>query len=47
MLAGEVARNLPVVSNKPTMIFGMDVSHGSPGHADVPSIAAVSLATPH
>lgn len=41
LLAGEVARNIPVVSSKPTMIFGMDVSHGSPGHADVPSIAAV------
>lgn len=42
LLAGEVARNIPVVSNNPTMIFGMDVSHGSPGHSDVPSIAAVS-----
>jgi hypothetical protein len=23
--------------------LGMDVSHGSPGHSDVPSIAAVSI----
>ncbi|XP_039161962.1 protein argonaute 16-like [Eucalyptus grandis] len=23
------------------MILGMDVSHGSPGHSDIPSIAAV------
>lgn len=26
----------------PTIIFGMDVSHGSPGDADSPSVAAVS-----
>lgn len=41
ILSIEPARNIPVVSNNPTMIFGMDVSHGSPGHSDVPSIAAV------
>lgn len=32
---------LPKVSQVPTIIFGMDVSHGSPGYADSPSIAAV------
>ncbi|KAE8661576.1 hypothetical protein F3Y22_tig00113725pilonHSYRG01150 [Hibiscus syriacus] len=30
-----------MVSKVPTIIFGMDLSHGSPGHSDVPSIAAV------
>ncbi|KNA14750.1 hypothetical protein SOVF_104790, partial [Spinacia oleracea] len=36
-----VERNIPVFTNKPTIIFGMDVSHGSPGQSGVPSIAAV------
>uniref|UniRef100_A0A2P2LXH8 Argonaute 4 family protein n=1 Tax=Rhizophora mucronata TaxID=61149 RepID=A0A2P2LXH8_RHIMU len=30
-----------LVSRVPTIILGMDVSHGSPGQSDVPSIAAV------
>ncbi|OVA13774.1 Argonaute/Dicer protein [Macleaya cordata] len=30
-----------LVSKLPTIILGMDVSHGSPGQSDVPSIAAV------
>ncbi|CAH2060775.1 unnamed protein product [Thlaspi arvense] len=30
-----------VISKVPTIILGMDVSHGSPGQSDVPSIAAV------
>ncbi|GAA0158071.1 translation initiation factor [Lithospermum erythrorhizon] len=34
-------RTLPLVSKVPTIILGMDVSHGSPGQSDVPSIAAV------
>nr|GEV54424.1 hypothetical protein [Tanacetum cinerariifolium] len=33
--------SIPLVSRTPTIIFGMDVSHGSPGRSDVPSIAAV------
>ncbi|KNA23540.1 hypothetical protein SOVF_023980 [Spinacia oleracea] len=41
MLSVEFARNIPLVSKVPTVIIGMDVSHGSPGRADVPSIAAV------
>ncbi|OMO92922.1 Argonaute/Dicer protein, PAZ [Corchorus olitorius] len=41
MLAIERTPALPVVSKLPTIILGMDVSHGSPGHSDVPSIAAV------
>lgn len=32
---------IPVISKAPTIILGMDVSHGSPGRADIPSIAAV------
>ncbi|KAI3926873.1 hypothetical protein MKX01_032788 [Papaver californicum] len=30
-----------IVGRAPTIILGMDVSHGSPGQSDVPSIAAV------
>ncbi|CAO2813123.1 unnamed protein product [Amaranthus hypochondriacus] len=41
VLSIEHARNIPFVSEAPTLIIGMDVSHGSPGRADVPSIAAV------
>ncbi|KAJ6846013.1 protein argonaute 4B-like [Iris pallida] len=37
----ERASQLPHVSSCPTIILGMDVSHGSPGQSDVPSIAAV------
>ncbi|XP_034705254.1 protein argonaute 4A-like [Vitis riparia] len=33
--------SLRLISTIPTLILGMDVSHGSPGRADVPSIAAV------
>ncbi|XP_015696506.1 protein argonaute 16 [Oryza brachyantha] len=32
---------IPIVNQTPTLILGMDVSHGSPGRADIPSIAAV------
>ncbi|XP_015079262.1 protein argonaute 4 [Solanum pennellii] len=41
MLAVEVSRSIPMISKVPTMILGMDVSHGSPGQSEVPSIAAV------
>ncbi|WCJ28670.1 Argonaute family protein [Euphorbia peplus] len=40
-LANEQSRSIPMVSKVPTIIFGMDVSHGSPGHSDAPSVAAV------
>ncbi|XP_071686025.1 protein argonaute 4-like isoform X2 [Rutidosis leptorrhynchoides] len=40
-LAVEVNRSIPIVSKSPTIILGMDVSHGQPGQSDVPSIAAV------
>ncbi|KAL2925852.1 Protein argonaute 4 [Bienertia sinuspersici] len=41
MLTVEHSPSIPMVSKVPTIILGMDVSHGSPGHSDVPSIAAV------
>ncbi|CAL4957224.1 unnamed protein product [Urochloa decumbens] len=41
MLQVESTPAMPLVSKVPTMILGMDVSHGSPGQSDVPSIAAV------
>lgn len=41
LLAVEQTPSIPLVSKVPTIILGMDVSHGSPGHSDVPSIAAV------
>ena len=41
ILAVEQSPSIPVVSKVPTIILGMDVSHGSPGQSDNPSIAAV------
>ncbi|PON87801.1 Exonuclease/helicase-like [Trema orientale] len=41
LLAIEEPSRVPVVKDNPTMILGMDVSHGSPGRSDLPSIAAV------
>ncbi|KAA3468809.1 protein argonaute 4-like [Gossypium australe] len=43
MLAIEQTPSIPVVSKVPTIILGMDVSHGSPGQSDIPSIAAVGM----
>ncbi|KAK6928958.1 Argonaute, linker 1 domain [Dillenia turbinata] len=34
-------QTIPIISDVPTLILGMDVSHGSEGQSDVPSIAAV------
>jgi eukaryotic translation initiation factor 2C len=41
----QIERNqaIPLLSKTPTIILGMDVSHGSPGRDDVPSVAAVSF----
>ncbi|GMG98718.1 hypothetical protein Nepgr_000558 [Nepenthes gracilis] len=49
MLAVEQASCIPLIKDTPTMILGMDVSHGSPGESDIPSIVAVvgSLSWPH
>ncbi|KAL7227320.1 hypothetical protein ACSBR1_022208 [Camellia fascicularis] len=41
MLSVEHSPSIPLISKVPTIILGMDVSHGSPGHSDIPSIAAV------
>ncbi|KAK2389084.1 protein argonaute [Trifolium repens] len=41
LLAIEHSGHLPLIKDTPTMILGMDVSHGSPGRSDIPSIAAV------
>lgn len=41
ILAIEQPSRVPVIKDTPTMILGMDVSHGSPGCSDIPSIAAV------
>ncbi|XP_045814112.1 protein argonaute 16 isoform X1 [Trifolium pratense] len=41
LLAIEHSGNLTLLKDTPTMILGMDVSHGSPGRSDIPSIAAV------
>uniref|UniRef100_A0A7N0UEI5 Piwi domain-containing protein n=1 Tax=Kalanchoe fedtschenkoi TaxID=63787 RepID=A0A7N0UEI5_KALFE len=41
ILCVENSPSLPLISKIPTMILGMDVSHGSPGRSDIPSIAAV------
>ncbi|KAL8145998.1 hypothetical protein AgCh_003945 [Apium graveolens] len=40
-LSIETTSSIPLISKVPTIILGMDVSHGSPGQSDVPSIAAV------
>ncbi|KAI6672750.1 hypothetical protein NL676_000656 [Syzygium grande] len=41
LLAMEHSSSVPIIKDTPTMILGMDVSHGSPGRSDMPSIAAV------
>ncbi|KAK4784213.1 hypothetical protein SAY86_018581 [Trapa natans] len=41
LLAIELSSSIPIITDAPTMILGMDVSHGSPGRSDVPSISAV------
>ncbi|GAB4859397.1 hypothetical protein Ancab_010860 [Ancistrocladus abbreviatus] len=49
LLAMEQASCIPPIKDIPTMILGMDVSHGPPGRSDTPSIASVvgSLSWPH
>ncbi|GAV71984.1 PAZ domain-containing protein/Piwi domain-containing protein/DUF1785 domain-containing protein [Cephalotus follicularis] len=41
LLSIEQSSHIPLIKDTPTLILGMDVSHGSPGRSDVPSIAAV------
>jgi hypothetical protein len=37
-----LSRRIPLVSDRPTIIFGADVTHPHPGEDSSPSIAAVS-----
>ncbi|KAJ4785439.1 Argonaute family protein [Rhynchospora pubera] len=41
VLADAIRRRVPIVSRKPTIIFGADVTHPPPGEDTNPSIAAV------
>ncbi|KAI3755624.1 hypothetical protein L1987_55428 [Smallanthus sonchifolius] len=41
LLSIEQSSRIPIIHNTPTMIMGMDVSHGSPGRPDIPSITAI------
>ncbi|KAL5727777.1 hypothetical protein ACHQM5_000932 [Ranunculus cassubicifolius] len=43
LLAVERPCSIPLISKIPTIILGMDVSHGSPGQSDVPSVAALVI----
>ncbi|KAG6551026.1 hypothetical protein Mapa_007259 [Marchantia paleacea] len=40
VLASEDSKTLPKISSVPTIIFGLDVSHGSAGDSESPSVAA-------
>ncbi|KAF6159051.1 hypothetical protein GIB67_032668 [Kingdonia uniflora] len=46
MLTTEHGLNIPMISKAPAMMLGMDVSHGSHGQADVPSISVPDLTAP-
>ncbi|XP_058725902.1 protein argonaute 4A-like [Vicia villosa] len=41
LLLSEIERSIPLFSNIPTLVIGMDVSHGSPYQLNVPSVVAV------
>jgi len=41
VLADAVSRRIPLVTDRPTIIFGADVTHPHPGEDSSPSIAAV------
>jgi hypothetical protein len=43
LLQNETSPAIPLVSKVPTIILGMDVYHGSPGHYDIPSIDVVNI----
>lgn len=42
VLVDAVSRRIPLVTDRPTIIFGADVTHPHPGEDSSPSIAAVS-----
>jgi eukaryotic translation initiation factor 2C len=41
VLNDALQRNIPLVTDRPTIIFGADVTHPQPGEDSSPSIAAV------
>lgn len=41
MLDDAIKKNIPLVTDRPTIIFGADVTHPQPGEDSSPSIAAV------
>ncbi|KAJ4768954.1 Argonaute family protein [Rhynchospora pubera] len=41
LISMEHKQSIPIIHEIPTLILGLDVSHGSPGRSDLPSIAAV------
>lgn len=41
MLTDAIQKRIPLVSDRPTIIFGADVTHPQPGEDYSPSIAAV------
>ncbi|KAG6503448.1 hypothetical protein ZIOFF_035761 [Zingiber officinale] len=41
VLVDALSRCIPLVSDRPTIIFGVDVTHPHPGEDSIPSIAAV------
>jgi eukaryotic translation initiation factor 2C len=41
VLVDALSRRIPLVSDRPTIIFGADVTHPHPGEDSSPSIAAV------
>lgn len=43
VLMDALTRRIPLVSDRPTIIFGADVTHPHPGEDSSPSIAAVRL----
>jgi len=43
VLVDALSRCIPLVSDKPTIIFGADVTHPYPGEDSSPSIAAVNF----
>lgn len=45
VLVDALTRRIPLVSDRPTIIFGADVTHPHPGEDSSPSIAAVSAIT--
>lgn len=46
VLVDAISRRIPLVSDRPTIIFGADVTHPHPGEDSSPSIAAVFYLSP-